>query len=315
MSFSPKQIIAIVILFICILLAGCGDSQSSGNLTGQNRPSYCVTVEELASRLSLTVRQAGNPYYELSNSSNTVKIFMYDGGRVYVNGTTIGTVGQIQRAGGKQYIPELLVPNIRSSLIANTPIQPWTPPSYTPTPRIGSGTVVIDPGHGGKQPGAISYLGYHEDDINLQIATKVAAYLRQAGVEVVMTRTTDKTVTLDDRVEIANRVKPDLFASIHQDANPNRNMRGYLILVASNASQQSKQAARALDRNMETTGISSRGMRKDSRGLRVLKNTTCPAVLIECGHISNPTEENLLESPGFQNRMARAIADGILEYL
>ncbi len=314
MPFNPKKIIAVVILFICILLAGCGDSASRGSLTGQSRPAYCVTIQELGSRLGLSVGQAGNPYYELTNANNTVRVFTYDGGRVYVNGTAVGTVGPVQRVGGDVYVPELLVPKIRSSLIPDAPVKKWTP-SYSTAPRIGSGVVVIDPGHGGRQPGAISYLGYHEDDINLQIANKVVGYLRQAGVEVIMTRTTDTTVTLDDRVALANRVNPDLFVSIHQDANPKRSMRGYLILVASNASQESKQAARALDRNMETTGISSRGMRKDSRGLRVLKNTTCPAVLVECGHISNPTEETLLESPGFQSRMARAIADGILEYL
>lgn len=310
-----KLIYCITALTACVMLGGCFDNQSSAALSGQSRPAYCVTVQELGSRLGLSVGQTGNPYYQLTNANNTVKLFTYDGGRVYVNGKAVGSVGTVQRVGGKEYVPELLVPKIRGAMVPDAPVT-WTPPSYTnPIIRTGTGVVVIDPGHGGEDPGAISYLGYHEDDINLQISTKIATYLRQAGVEVIMTRTTDKTLTLDDRVNLANRVDPDLFVSIHENTNHSRNTRGYMILVASNASERSKQAARALDRNMETTGIKSKGMRKDSRGLRVLKSTTCPAVLIECGHISNPTEETLLESPSFQKRMARAIADGILDYL
>ncbi len=316
MPFKYKNLLILsTVLLGCVLFTGCGPDHKPRIVTGQSRPSYTVSVNELASKLGLSVRKAGSPYFELGDAKNTVRLFMYEGGRIYVNGKPVGSIDHVTERAGQYYVPELLVPTIRRDLI---PANLVPLPGYKPyeAPRsFGTGTVVIDPGHGGSDPGAPSYLGYWEKDINLKIAHKLVYYLRQEGIKVVMTRDNDRSIPLDDRVALTNRVNPDLFVSIHNNTNHTRNTRGYMILIARNASEASKQAGRTIERTMETTGLKSMGMRKDSRGLRVLKNTKCPAVLVECGHISNPNEAALLYDGQFQNRIARAIADGILKYL
>jgi N-acetylmuramoyl-L-alanine amidase len=307
-----KYIVLFAAVAACLPLSGCVESESSGSLSGQTRPAYCLTIEELATRLGLSVGPSGSPYYELTNAYNTVKLFMYDGGRVYVNGTAVGTVGPVQKVGGKTYVPELLVPKIRGALLTQAPPKTWTPAPETPT-RIGSGIVVIDPGHGGYQPGTTSVLGAEEKDVNLKIAHKVVANLRQAGVTVKMTRQSDKFVALEDRAALANRVGADLFVSIHCDWIGDSTHKGFTVYVARSASWGSKKAARAIERRLSDASIPSKGMRKED--FRVLVNTKGPAVLVECGYMSNYDEAALLVSPWYQNKLAKNIADAILDYL
>lgn len=308
-----KYIILVAAVAACLPLSGCYESGSSGNLAG-SRPAYCVTIDELAAKLGLSVNPTGNHYYELTNASNTVKLFTYngDGGRVYVNGTVVGTVGPVQQVGSKTYVPELLVPKIRGAMLSQAPAKPWTTPSVGST-RTGSGIVVIDPGHGGYQPGTTSVLGAKEKEINLKIANKVTAYLQEAGVTVKMTRESDKFVDLEDRAELANRVDADLFVSIHCDSNGDSSHKGFTVYVARSASWGSKKAARAIESRLSDAGIPSKGMRNED--FRVLVKTNGPAVLVECGFMSNYDEAALLVSPWYHNKLAKNIADGILDYL
>ena len=309
-----KLLISIIILSSSILFTGCGEPErKSGSMAGQSRPSYTVSIEELASKLGLSVRNSGNPYFELGDMKNTVRLFTYNGGRAYVNGTPIGTVGTVKKIGSKTYVSELLVPKIRGYLIPSGPVQI---PELTPYqgPKIyGSGTVVIDPGHGGSQRGTKSVLGHKEKDVNLKIAHKVTANLRQAGVDVLMTRESDMTVSLEARAALSNRVNADLFVSIHCDWIGDSMHKGFTIYRARSASWGSKKAGRILENHLSNAGIPSKGVR--SEDFRVLVQTNGPAVLVECGYMSNYDEAALLVDPWYQNKIARAIADGILEYL
>lgn len=307
-----KQLILLTALLACLLPSGCVGPQSGTGITGQNRPAYCITVEELASRLGLAVKQGQAPFRELTNAKNTVRLFMYEGGQAYVNGKSIGLVGTLEQ-GSTQYVPELLVPKIRASLIPEAPIQSWTPTIPIVTPKTGSGMVVIDPGHGGQDPGAQSVLGYWEKDINLKISRKLIVYLEQAGVTVYPTRTGDTYPTLEERADLANRVNANLFVSIHCDSNGNRVHKGFTIYIARSAGSGSKKAGRLFESKLSDQGISSKGLRKAD--YRVLVQTKCPAVLVECGFMSNREEAALLMSPWYQDKLARTIADGILEYL
>lgn len=185
------------------------------------------------------------------------------------------------------------------------------------SPRNSGLLVIIDPGHGGKDPGAHSRLGLLEKKLALTIATDLAdSLLRQgAGVRVVMTRQSDRFVDLDRRVQLANDGHAALFVSIHCDSHPATAMRGYSILYARAGGTKSALAARTIARRMTAAGLTQRTVRRDYRGLEVLDGTAGPAVLIETGFLSNPREAARLSDPRYQHKLADAMAQGILDYL
>jgi len=317
--FRYKRLLLAIIpvLLSSLLFTGCGTSERKyGSLGRQSKPSYTVSIEELASKLGLSLRNSGDSCFELGDGKNIVRLFIYrgdDNGRVYVNGISIGDIGTVKKIGSKTYVPELLVPKIRGHLIPAGPVQiPELNPYQTPK-TYGSGTVVIDPGHGGYQPGTISVLGEQEKVVNLKIAHKIASFLREAGIDVTMTRESDAAVSLEERADLANRLNADLFVSIHCDSNPNQMHKGFTIYRARSASWGSKKVGRIVESHLSNAGITSRGF--GNADYRVLVQTKMPAILIECGFMSNYDEAALLVDPWYQNKIARAIADGILEYL
>ena len=300
-------------------LAGCQPQKrpaDSGNIRQTSKvPSYMLSINDLGSKLGLTVASAGNPYYELKNATNRVLLFIYDNGKVYVNGQAVGSVGPVVNVNGTYYVSEVLLPQIRPFLKNGTTV--WTPaplpPSNTWQPKSGSGVVVIDPGHGGKDPGAISYLGYSEKETNLQIARKLAAILQRRGVQVIMTRQGDTFIELNDRADVANNAGANLFVAIHGDSNGDRVHQGFTVYISRSASEASRRLGRNIESAMSRAGIASKGLRNSD--FRVLVRTTCPAVLVETGFLSNPSEAAMLMDPAHQDRIAAAIADGIMNSL
>ena len=291
----------------CLALVGCGESVQTSS--GAGKPAYSVSVDQLASRLGLSVRQINKAYYELTDANNRVLLFAYKDGRVYVNGKNIGTVGAATEYGGTHYVSEIWVPRIRQHLLTSYASKPQT--SYTP--EIASGTVVIDPGHGGKDPGTTSVLGDQEKKINLQIAQHLADQLRTVGINVTMTREGDTYPELEERAALANRINADLFVSIHCDSNGDSVHQGFTIYVARQASWSSKKTASAIKTSLSNSGVSSKGVR--NADYRVLVQTKCPAVLVECGFMSNYDEASRLRDPWYQKKLAQAIAEGIIKSL
>ena len=185
-------------------------------------------------------------------------------------------------------------------------------------------TMVVDPGHGGPDPGAIGATGTYEKANTLAISLKLAGILRSAGARVILTRSTDVTPAveaysvksdLQARVAIANDQKADLFVSIHNDSFSNREVSGTTTYYssASPVAAQSKALANSIQSELlKVIGLEDRGV-KDSP-FYVTKNTTMPAVLVEVGFISNPTEENLLGSLDFQSKAALGVYRGILKF-
>lgn len=292
------------------VLTGC---QTAPKTTAPSAPSYMISIDQLAARLGLRASFTNGRYVELTNSANRVVVFTHPGGSIYVNGENIGPTGTVLVEGSAVYVSQLLVPRIRACLKSAAPLKPL--PQYTPAPsRPSSGkTVVIDAGHGGKDPGATSYLGYQEKEVNLKVAQKVAWLLKKQGVNVIMTRNNDTFVELNERAEIANRAQADLFVSIHHNSNRSRSHHGYTVYIAPNASEGSRRAGRLIERCLADTGLSSNGLRTND--YRVLVRTNGPAVLIECGYLSNPSEAAVLYDGNFQNRIASAIAQAVLEAL
>jgi N-acetylmuramoyl-L-alanine amidase len=271
--------------------------------------SFRLSPFELAGRLGLNVTEETDRYIEMKNGANRVLVFIHDGGRVFVNQTPIGSTGPVTRLNGTLYLPEILESMIRPHLRSASYVTPTTPKSqWTPQKSVG-GLIVIDPGHGGKDPGTTSYLGHAEKGINLRIANKVVAKLKAKGFTVKMTRASDTYIDKYERAELTNRIDPGLFVSIHCDSLDKITMRGYTVYVSRSASQDSRIAAGLVEDAMTSTGLASRGVRGGD--YIVLVNTSCPAILVECGCISNPREAGLLYDSNFQDKIAAAIANGI----
>jgi N-acetylmuramoyl-L-alanine amidase len=264
-----------------------------------------VGVSELARLLGLRVAETTPTLVTFKGSGATVMVFKYAGGPVYANGKLVGKVRDIDES-GEIYVLRSLVSDIRSVMGG---AEPRPSPGVSGAPKL----VVIDAGHGGKDPGAISVLGYYEKTVDLAVARKVASLLRQRGVRVEMTRTGDSYPELEDRANIANRLNADLFVSIHADSSPKSSTRGFTIYVANGASEASHRAADALEDSMAETGLTDRGTQ--TANYRVLVETTGPAVLIELGYLTNRHEAALLRDDAFQDRLAEAIANGIISSL
>jgi N-acetylmuramoyl-L-alanine amidase len=171
---------------------------------------------------------------------------------------------------------------------------------------------VIDPGHGGKDPGAWEATSspVPEKAIVLDVSLKVMELLRQRGATVVPTRTTDSYPSLEERADLAARTKTDLFVSIHADSAPsNPQASGTEVYIYTQASAQSERAAREVVAAFERAGFSSRGIKR--RNLHVLREHPRPAILIECGFMTNRGDMRNLNKPAYRTRLAEAIADGI----
>lgn len=211
--------------------------------------------------------------------------------------------------------------------------------------------VVLDPGHGGTNLGAAGATGLHEKQLSLAIATRVADRLRARGIAAQLTRTTDRTLTLRQRVELADRVPADLFVSIHANASPTRTQRGYETYVLTargidvdgralrsdtttpragvepevghilddierGASQwEAAELAARMQRALRDRrgGDGDRGVRQDAQ--HVLLGATMPAVLVEVGFIDHPVEGRQLADPSVQSQLAEAIAEAIADQL
>lgn len=169
-------------------------------------------------------------------------------------------------------------------------------------------TVVIDAGHGAHDRGARAVVGPHEKVVALDIAQRVARELRRAGFHVVMTRNSDVFIPLATRAAISNRTPGSVFVSIHLNWARRRAANGaetYYHTVRSR-----RLAANIQYRLVRNCGATNRGV-KYAR-FHVLRNNRRPAVLVECGFLSNPAEARKLQSSGYRQKVAKAIAEGII---
>lgn len=177
-------------------------------------------------------------------------------------------------------------------------------------------TVLLDPGHGGKDPGAISSTGQYEKYINLKVALKTKKNLEDLGATVLLTRKDDSYISRIDRAQIANKYKPDIFLSIHHNALDDGNYFGmstYYDTLGNKSGYKSNLLANAVYDSV--VGISS--VYRDGIhdvNYEVLRNTNIPASLIEIGFISNKWEEKNIHNNSFQDQIAKQISLGILNY-
>jgi N-acetylmuramoyl-L-alanine amidase len=191
-----------------------------------------------------------------------------------------------------------------------------TPPDSTPSPARPrpSGfipVVIIDPGHGGDDPGAIGPGGLHEADVALAIGRMVGEILVHQGLQVQFTRTGDTTVPLEDRPDIVKRFGGAVFVSIHANASQNPDVTGTETYYKTADSQSL--AALVQSEVVAALGEPDRGIR--TADFYVIVNAGIPSVLVETAFITNPKEERLLRDPSVQRRIAEAIARAIARFL
>lgn len=180
-------------------------------------------------------------------------------------------------------------------------------------------TIVLDPGHGGKDPGAISPNGVKEKDVNLILGLKAQAQLEALGYDVIMTRTTDTFVDLYERANIANRNKADIFISIHHNSTLNNGINGLEILYCPRGMGTAKEEdqyplAEAISKGiLSSTKGADRGIIQRP-GLVVIRESNMPAVLIEVGYLSNSFDEANIINDAYQNKVVEGIIKGIQNY-
>jgi N-acetylmuramoyl-L-alanine amidase len=169
-------------------------------------------------------------------------------------------------------------------------------------------TVVIDAGHGGFDRGGIPRQRVAEKTVALDVAQRLRKKLREAGYQVIMTRDSDFFVPLPTRVAVANAHRDAIFVCIHFNASTRAGANGIETYYYSNES--ARLAANIHRHVVAGTTSENRGIRR--RGYYVLRRTSIPAVLVECGFLTNPTEARLALQSSYRDRLADRIADGIM---
>lgn len=255
----------------------------------------------------------------LSNSANTLE-FEVDRSCIVINGVRVWIGKPVKIVGGRI--------SIDAQDIA-TALDPILSPKTRKTVKV----VLLDPGHGGSHPGAM-YQGKKEKDYVFLIAKETQRLLQQKGLKVVMTRSGDQTLGLSARSNMSARTKADLFVSIHHNAASSSSAKGAEVFTTTPAGAQSTNPDRSGSRSRTTgnsndaynvllayqiqqeltrqIGFEDRGVRRDRLG--VLVSNPVPAVLVEAGFMTNREDQKRIFVKSERDKVARAIADGILNY-
>jgi len=297
----------------------------SGSTSGWDRATAMYRILIPNARLSSSVK---GPKFKPDSSVLRVRMRQQDANTVaiYILPASRVNFGRLNVRGDKLSLPlqrttavrppVVLPPIPQPNPIAGSKPKPITPkpkpnPVRKPAPS-GGVVVMIDPGHGGKDPGAIGIGGLREKDVILPISKKVAEILRKNGVNAVLTRNTDYFVSLKGRVVMSERRKADLFVSIHANSmglsRPDIN--GLEVYYYNSGKRLADVVRKGITRKVK---IRDRGIRRAR--FYVLRKTSMPAILVETGYVTGREDATKLKQTWFRNQMAEGIADGILRYL
>ena len=179
--------------------------------------------------------------------------------------------------------------------------------------------IVIDPGHGGEDPGKVGVNGALEKDINLQVAQKLKNKLEAQGLEVVMTREADvaaskKLEDMKQRVALIEKTKPSLVVSIHQNSFTDASVYGAQVFYYAE-SEEGKSAAETVQEALLQVDPSNQRQMKGNNDYYMLKKTKAPTIIVECGFLSHEEEAKQLVVNEYQEELAEAICLGILKWL
>lgn len=196
--------------------------------------------------------------------------------------------------------------------------------------------VILDAGHGGEDGGASSKSGVQEKDLNLSVALLLADHLRLNGIKVILTRDSDrllydpntnyegrkKVLDLKTRVEIAERVASEhpnseiLFLSIHMNAYPSESVKGLQVWYSKNSESKSKHLAESIQNTAKSLlqPENNRKVKVAGSNIYLLDRIEIPAVLVECGFLSNASEARLLSDSSYQKKLAFSLFSAVTDY-
>jgi N-acetylmuramoyl-L-alanine amidase len=270
-------------------------------------PGYQVPAD---SRRYLTVTSQGNDISILVRRADGVKVDLV---RQYLDNRWV----YLQPTAGSMKIAA--TPPSQVPITVNTPKRyPANKVDPTPTARPNNGRVLvmIDPGHGGRDPGAINAEGLREVDVIMPIAKRVSDILAKQGIAVKMTRNGDDYVGLDDRVAISRDAGASLFVSIHANSIDGRPDVNGLELYHYNLGQSFAETVHSnvLD-YVNKNGFYLADRRVRSARFLVLRKSAIPAILVETGYLTSEAEAARLRRDDYQRVMAEGIAKGIVQYI
>lgn len=301
-----------------------GTTNISGSIKGFNYPvTATVTVKSL-DIVSIVPVTLGTAIGVPPNLPSKVSVTLKDGSTSsidviwsYVDPSLYSLWGSFEASGmliGTS-IPIKATIYVKSGNSSNIPTQPNT----NTQPNNGSYKIVIDPGHGGYDSGAVGPNKTKEKDINLSIALKLGTLLEKQNVQILYTRKTDKVSwpsnEVDDltaRNKISNDYKPNYYVSIHCNS-AGSTISGIETYTYSFGGKSEKLAKDVQAELIKSTGLNNRGVKLGN--FQVIRETDAPSILTEIGFISNPDEETLLNSDDYQNKCAEAIANAIMKNL
>ena len=179
--------------------------------------------------------------------------------------------------------------------------------------------IVIDPGHGGEDPGKVGVNDALEKEINLKIAEKLKALLEEKGIQIVMTREDDfvpesKMEDLKKRVELINEVNPDIVVCVHQNSFTDQTVAGPQVFYHGD-SEVSKMIAQTLQEELWLVDEEHQRQIKGNENYYMLSETKVPTVIVECGFLSNAADAEKLVTEEYQDQIAEAICAGITKWL
>ncbi len=179
--------------------------------------------------------------------------------------------------------------------------------------------IIVDPGHGGEDPGKVGINDVLEKDLNLQIAKKVKKLLEEAGIKIVMTRTNDKVPDakkedLNQRVQLINETKPKLALCIHQNSYPDAKIKGAQVFYHT-ITPEAEDVASIVQEQLRTVDPTNTRQIKENDTYFMLKNSQVPTIIVECGFLTNPDEAAKLTQEEYQDQIAQAICEGVVKWL
>lgn len=209
------------------------------------------------------------------------------------------------------YIILIIVGIIYSYSLSNT---------QTTAMPVDDKNIIIDAGHGGYDPGKVATDGTEEKDINLSIAEILAGYMRQGGANVTLTRISDEALSGDKKKDLKQRAQfaksedTDIFISIHQNSFPQEDVHGAQVFYKKD-SEAGKSLAIAIQKRLaEVADVGNTRVPKADGSYYILKNSTIPSVIVECGFLSNDEEKEKLLDEEYRKHIAWAIYMGVLDY-